>query len=101
MKALRREIPQRVGVLFVLALTLVPLALSGHFHTAADQGTLDACAGCVVRHDSRATSPSPAPVTAPVFDSFAVVVCIAAAPPCISRPLRNGRAPPLPFTGIA
>lgn len=101
MKPLRREIPRRLGVLFVLALTLVPLALTGHFHTAADQGTLDACAGCVVRHDSRATNPGAASLTAPGFDSFALVVCIAAAPACVSRPPRNGRAPPVPFTGIA
>jgi len=98
MRSLRHHALQRLRVLFVVALTLVPLALSGHFHTATKGSTPDACGACVVKHHSRAASFSQPPVSGPVLESTTVVVSIAAAPAHVSLPFRTGRAPPALFS---
>lgn len=97
MKRLRRATLRRLRVLFLIALTFVPLAASGHFHTAVDHHTPDSCAACMVKHHGTGASLSLPQVTAPLDTSCAVVVSIAAAPAHPSRPFRVGRGPPVPF----
>ncbi len=102
MRRLRYRALQRVRVLLIIALTLVPLALSGHFHTTTQRSAPDSCAACVVTHHSRAASLSLLPVAAPLLNSSAVEVSIAAAPADVSRSFRSGRSPPVLFTaGLA
>jgi len=94
MKRLRQHACQRVRVFILVALSLVPIALSGHFHTATAGSTSDSCTACVVKHDSRIANLAVQPLSALVLHVSAVVVLIAAAPAHVSRPFRTGRAPP-------
>lgn len=94
MRRLRHHPLHYVRVFFVIALTLVPLALSGHLHITQRNNTPDVCAACVVKHQSRSTSLSPLPISGPILTRFEVVESIAAAPAHVSLPFRTGRAPP-------
>ena len=94
MRHLRRATLRRLRILFLIALTFVPVAASSHFHPATQHHTPDSCAACAVKHHAAGASLSLRPVTAPLRTSAAVVVSIAAAPAHVSRPFRIGRAPP-------
>jgi len=98
MRRLRHHALQRMRVLFTVALILVPLAFSGHFHPTTDHNSPDACASCVVQHHSRAASLSLSPVIAPVLNNTPIVVSTATAVAHVSLPFRTGRAPPVLFT---
>lgn len=97
MRRVRHYALERVRVFFVVALTLLPLALSGHFHTTTAGSSPDTCAVCVVKHHTRAASPLLRPIAAPILTSSAVVVRPAAVPAFVSVPCRIGRAPPALF----
>lgn len=99
MKLRRHDALRRVTALFVVAVALVPLALSGHFHTKAEGSTPDACAACVVKHHTRTASLSLPPAPVPVLRSCVVAESIAAAPAHVALPFQTGRAPPAPFAG--
>ena len=89
---------QRVRVFLSVALILVPLALSGHFHTTSEHVAPDACAACATKHHSPTASPQPLALAAPLFSSLAVVVSPVTAPASVARPTYSGRAPPVLFT---
>jgi hypothetical protein len=97
MSWLRDQALQRVGALFIIALTLVPVALSGHHHRITQSSTSDQCPICVATHHAPAASPAPLPRLAPIFHSFPLATTPVAAPAHAPRPFRNGRAPPLLF----
>jgi len=96
---LRRTTLCRLGALVLVALTFVPVAASSHFHTATDQHTPESCAVCMVNHHTPAASLSIQPVAGLVRTISALVVFFVSAPTYVWRPLRIGRAPPVPFAG--
>jgi len=98
MRRLQYHVLQCVRVLVLVSLTLVPLALSGHFHSATERGTPDACVACVAQHQTHGACVSVAPVSAPVLNRSSVVASVTSAPAFVSLPFRTGRAPPAPFT---
>ena len=97
MSRLRRATLRRLRVLFLIALTFVPVAASSHFHSPTQHHTPDSCAACMVKHHGAGTIVSLPPIAAPLRLTSAVVVSIAAAPAHVCRPFRIGRAPPVPF----
>jgi hypothetical protein len=94
MSRLRYHALQRVGAIFIIALTLVPLALSGHHHTTAE-GPESCCAICVAAHHAPAASLVLLPRIAPILHSFTFVATPVGAPVHVFRPFTAGRAPPL------
>jgi len=97
MRRVRHYALERVRVMLVVALTLLPIALSGHFHTATAGSTCDACSVCVVKHHTGAANPLLRPIAAPVVTTSAVVVFTTAVPAFVPVPCRIGRAPPAPL----
>jgi hypothetical protein len=98
MSRLRDQALQRVGAVFVIALTLVPLALSGHHHKALDAGASRSCAVCVATHHAPGARLPLVPRVAPVLHSFQLPETRVVAPAHVFRPFRTGRAPPALFT---
>lgn len=98
MRRLQHHVLQCVRVFVLVALTLVPLALSGHFHNATEHGTPDSCVACIAQHQAHGACVSLAPVTTPVLNRSPVVAPVTSVPAFISRPFRTGRAPPALFT---
>jgi hypothetical protein len=92
-----QSLRRRVRALFLVALTLVPLAAGGHFHAAAQDGTPDSCAACMVKHQAGTTLVIVQPAIVPLPTISTVVVSVAVVPAFIFRPLRIGRAPPTLF----
>ena len=88
---------RRLRALLVIALTLVPLALSGHQHAAPQRGAADSCAVCVAAHHAPAANLAPLPHLVPILDGFRITAAGVTAPAHVFRPLQVGRAPPLPL----
>lgn len=85
----------RIGALFIIALTVVPLALSGHQHTTTEASP---CAACVATHHAPAANLAPLPRIAPTLYSFPLAATQVAAPVHVFRPFKTGRAPPVLLT---
>lgn len=81
------------GLLFLVALVLVPVALAGHRHAAHAAQSLP-CATCLtVLHTPATSAPPPAHVD-PVFAGFRVPDGALAVQSADEAPIAVGRAPP-------
>jgi len=98
MRRLQHHVLQSVRVFVLVSLTLVPLALSGHFHNATERGAPESCPTCIAQYQAHGACVSLLPVITPVFNRSPLVVPVTSAPAFISRPFRTGRAPPVLFT---
>ena len=97
MIAMQDSVRRQTSVLVLVALLLVPVALSGHWHTGSAPHP---CSVCAVAHHT----PIVAPPVAPTFiTQFACVLSVPPAPARIARvdrAPRTGRAPPSPLLTV-
>jgi len=84
----------RVSVL--VALTLVPLALSGHFHANPEGSSSSTCALCVATHHAPAAQIALLPWTAPILGTVQLQTATFRAPGWVFQLYTPGRAPPSP-----
>ncbi len=96
MSRLRNHVLGRWGVFFIVALTLLPLTLSGHHHTTTE-ASQSPCAICVAVHHAPAANFALLPHIALILHSFAFVATPVRAPVHVFRPFTASRAPPLAF----
>ena len=97
MRNLRHLALRRFGTLCVLALLLVPLALSGHQHSGIRPSSADACAVCVATSHSPAVNAPLKPQLTPTLQNLTVVAHTVSAPAHSYRSFKAGRAPPVAF----
>ena len=95
---LREHALRCVGTLFVIALTLAPIALSGHHHTTFEGGASSRCAMCVATHHAPAVHLPLLPRIVPILHGFQLPASHVVAPAQVFRPFTTGRAPPVSFT---
>jgi len=81
------------GLLFLVALTLAPVALSGHWH-AAHAARSAPCATCLTVLHAPATSAPPVAHVDPVFRGWSVDDAASSAQCAGAAPVAVGRAPP-------
>jgi hypothetical protein len=90
-----RKVFGRVRVCCSVALLLIPLALSGHFHDlTSHESASSRCALCVVAQHIPAAKSSVQPCLAPILQRIAVSARRIAPPAPVCPPFRAGRAPP-------
>jgi hypothetical protein len=94
MQHLRHRVWQRFSSLLLVALLLIPLALSGHRHVN-DVAQAGSCATCLVVHHLPAASPPAVAHVAPVLVALRLPGSLPAALAGDARPVAHGRAPPL------
>ena len=94
MQRLREHSLRCAAAFFFVALTVVPLAASGHYHTTTEAAQ-NPCAVCAVALHAPTVAPPLLPRITPILHSFAVAAAASGAPVQIFRPFTAGRAPPL------
>src|SRR5258705_13920278 len=97
MRTLRHRALRRFGTLCVLALLLVPLALSGHQHGNTRQSSTDACAVCGATNHTPAVNTPLKPQLIPTLHNLPVVAQTVSAPVYSYQSFKAGRAPPVAF----
>jgi hypothetical protein len=89
-----RQVLQRGGALLFVVLTLVPLAVSGHYHPTPHASAPASCALCVAVHHAPAAQSSIHLHVAPILQLDAIPAQGLAALIQVFRPFAAGRAPP-------
>jgi hypothetical protein len=102
MASLRRGVIQRIGIACTAVLILLPLALSGHRHQAAQPSASHACTLCVATHYSPATTTAPLPQLPSPIVAVATMAQDVTPVARFCPPSPSGRAPPLslPFHAV-
>lgn len=91
-----RDILGRVQVFSSVALALIPLALTAHYHDfTSHERASNPCALCVVAQHIPAVKSAVQPSLVPILQPANIPTSHTVPPTHVFRPFHDGRAPPL------